>query len=91
LRDCKKTISLEEFIVAWSYLANRDYKLCYESLYEIGYEGSLENTFDVTSPKLSLNDMLKIQDRSVIYVGILDSGGEESSYLSKFFPHPTIE
>jgi hypothetical protein len=58
--------------VAWSYLANRDYKLCYESLYEIGYEGSLENTFDVTSPKLSLNDMLKIQDRSVIYVGILE-------------------
>jgi hypothetical protein len=48
LKDSKKIISLEEFIVAWSYLANRDYKLCYESLYAIGYEGTLENTFGVT-------------------------------------------
>lgn len=90
-KESNRLISLEEFVVAWSIFANRDYKQCYESLSAIGYEGSLEDTFQVTSSKISFKDMQKIQQRALIYVGLLDTGGEESDYLKTYFVNSTAE
>lgn len=78
-------------MVAWSYFANRNYIKCYETLQGIGYEGDLDETFDVRPPKLSMKDMRKIQERSLIYVAMLDSGGDEAYYVDGFFQHPVVE
>lgn len=77
--------------MAWSCFTNQNYKQCFEALNAIGYEGSLEDTFHVTSSKISFKDMQRIQQRAVIYVGLLDSGGDESNYIKSFFVHHTIE
>lgn len=45
----------------------------------------------MTSPKISFKDIQKIQQRGVIYVGLLDSGGDESEYIKSFFLHCTEE
>lgn len=74
--DPNAKVNLEEFLVAWSYLANKDYVECYETLLGIGYEGSMGDTFEVTESKISFNNMCSIHNRSTIYVAILDSGQE---------------
>lgn len=81
----KEPIELADFIIAWHYFAYSNYLKCYKALREIGYEGTVENTFLLRPEKISLRDMGLIHYRNLISVGVYDSGGAETKYLDGLF------
>lgn len=81
----KEEIDISDFLLAWHYRAYIDYLECYETLRNIGYNRSLDDSFVVTNSKASWKKMKKTRQRNVISIGIIENE-KYSNYIDSLFP-----